>query len=87
VLGLTGVKDKDSFPVIVVANKIDMEYERQVGAHGKRALETVDLVGPRGRSLNFGSLSLTWSACRGTRVGCPHWVPVHRDLGQEPHQR
>ncbi len=25
------VKDKDSFPVIVVANKCDLEYERQVG--------------------------------------------------------
>jgi GTPase KRas protein len=31
-----GVKDKDAFPVIVVANKIDMEYERQVGAHEGR---------------------------------------------------
>lgn len=29
----TGVKDKDSFPVIVVANKADLEYERQVGSH------------------------------------------------------
>ncbi|GAA6003117.1 uncharacterized protein JCM10292_002875 [Rhodotorula paludigena] len=27
------VKDKDSFPVIVVANKADLEYERQVGSH------------------------------------------------------
>ena len=29
------VKDKDSFPVIVVANKCDLEYERQVGNNGK----------------------------------------------------
>lgn len=30
------VKDKDSFPVIVVANKCDLEYERQVGMNGAR---------------------------------------------------
>jgi GTPase KRas protein len=29
------VKDQDSFPVIVVANKCDLEYERQVGMNGK----------------------------------------------------
>ena len=28
------VKDKDYFPVIVVANKCDLEYERQVGMNG-----------------------------------------------------
>lgn len=28
------VKDQDSFPVIVVANKCDLEYERQVGMNG-----------------------------------------------------
>lgn len=28
------VKDKDYFPVIVVANKCDLEYERQVAGHG-----------------------------------------------------
>ena len=28
------VKDKDSFPVILVANKSDLEYERQVGMNG-----------------------------------------------------
>ncbi|KAM0754369.1 ras-domain-containing protein [Meredithblackwellia eburnea MCA 4105] len=32
------VKDKDYFPVIVVANKCDLEYERQVGGHEGRAL-------------------------------------------------
>lgn len=31
------VKDKDYFPVIVVANKCDLEYERQVGSHGEKA--------------------------------------------------
>lgn len=28
------VKDKDSFPVIVVANKCDLEFEREVGMNG-----------------------------------------------------
>ncbi|KAG9128396.1 Ras GTPase, partial [Ceratobasidium sp. 392] len=28
------VKDRDSFPVVVVANKCDLEYERQVGMNG-----------------------------------------------------
>lgn len=32
------VKDKDYFPVILVANKCDLEYERQVGAHEGREL-------------------------------------------------
>jgi len=32
------VKDKDYFPVVVVANKCDLEYERQVGGHEGREL-------------------------------------------------
>ncbi|CEH14610.1 ras protein [Ceraceosorus bombacis] len=32
------VKDKDYFPVIIVANKCDLEYERQVGSHEGREL-------------------------------------------------
>ena len=28
------VKNKDSFPVILIANKCDREYERQVGSNG-----------------------------------------------------
>lgn len=28
------VKDKDTFPVILIANKCDLEYERQVGMNG-----------------------------------------------------
>ncbi|GAA6041088.1 hypothetical protein NBRC10512_005568 [Rhodotorula toruloides] len=32
------VKDKDYFPCIVVANKADLEYERQVGTHEGREL-------------------------------------------------
>ncbi len=29
------VKDKDQFPIVVVANKSDLEYDRQVGQHGE----------------------------------------------------
>ena len=29
------VKDQDQFPVVVVANKCDLEYERQVGMNGE----------------------------------------------------
>ncbi|KZT58132.1 ras-domain-containing protein [Calocera cornea HHB12733] len=32
------VKDADTFPVVIVANKCDLEYERQVGAHEGRDL-------------------------------------------------
>lgn len=28
------VKDKDNFPMILVGNKCDLEYERQVGMNG-----------------------------------------------------
>ena len=28
------VKNQDSFPVILIANKCDLEYERQVGTNG-----------------------------------------------------
>ena len=28
------VKDKDDFPVVLVGNKCDLEYERQVGMNG-----------------------------------------------------
>ena len=32
--GILRVKDQDTFPMIVVANKCDLEYERQVGMNG-----------------------------------------------------
>lgn len=32
------VKDRDYFPIIVVANKCDLEYERQVSGHEGREL-------------------------------------------------
>jgi GTPase KRas protein len=44
------VKDKDSFPVIVVANKCDLEYERQVGMNG-----TPPCLPPGGGLITFPS--------------------------------
>ena len=40
------VKDKDSFPVIVVANKCDLEYERQVGMNGASVCMPGETNGP-----------------------------------------
>jgi len=41
------VKDKDSFPVIVVANKCDLEFERQVGMNGTSHPSSATLPRPR----------------------------------------
>jgi GTPase KRas len=43
------VKDKDSFPVIVVANKCDLEFERQVGMNGNVSSLPSNLSRPRER--------------------------------------
>ena len=40
------VKDKDSFPVLVVANKCDLEYERQVGMNGASVCMPREADGP-----------------------------------------
>lgn len=40
------VKDKDYFPVVVVANKCDLEYERQVGSHGEWIWSTLKRMQP-----------------------------------------
>jgi GTPase KRas protein len=47
------VKDKDFFPVVVVANKCDLEYERQVQPHGTPFLQVyrVRLTWAEGRDL------------------------------------
>jgi GTPase KRas len=37
------VKDMDQFPVIIVANKCDLEYERQVGMNGTLSCQVVRL--------------------------------------------
>ena len=32
------VKDMDQFPVVIVANKCDLEFERQVGMNGAQSI-------------------------------------------------
>ena len=32
------VKDKDNFPMVLIGNKCDLEYERQVGMNGEFGL-------------------------------------------------
>jgi GTPase KRas protein len=32
------VKDKDNFPMILIGNKCDLEYERQVGMNGRLSI-------------------------------------------------
>lgn len=39
------VKDKDNFPMVLVGNKCDLEYERQVGMNGERLSVTVRRMG------------------------------------------
>ena len=49
------VKDKDNFPMVLVGNKCDLEYERQVGMNGEHLnsrngitlQETLRVVRPR----------------------------------------
>lgn len=69
----TGVKDKDYFPVILVANKCDLEYERQVGAHGASGpvLPSRTLLTRR----------------RGTRAGQAVWLSVHRNVRKAASER
>ena len=52
------VKDKDSFPVIVVANKCDLEYERQVGMNGTPPLSSLLAEG----SVDFFQRVATWQS-------------------------
>jgi GTPase SAR1 family protein len=67
------VKDKDFFPVVVVANKCDLEYERQVQPHG----------------MSSSSLKTQFSPDidRGTRLGKAIQRTVYRDFGQTTGQR
>jgi GTPase KRas protein len=47
------VKDRDSYPIIVVANKADLEHERQVSSQGTSfPSEVVGLMGVRGTSVS-----------------------------------
>lgn len=61
------VKDKDYFPVVVVANKCDLEYERQVQPHGQLVKRLMRDTSSRGR---------------GARSRQALQRAVHRDVGQ-----
>jgi GTPase KRas len=62
------VKDHDKVPVIIVANKCDLEYERQVGANGmfkvSQLSQVNDKFSPEGRDLarHFGCKFIETSA-------------------------
>ena len=63
------VKDMDSFPVIIVANKCDLEYERQVGMNGMvfvlkepRHIDLMALTEGRDLAKHFGCKFIETSA-------------------------
>lgn len=60
------VKDQDSFPVIVVANKCDLEYERQVGMNGACPTPNLGLVWCRLNAVR-----------RGPRPREALWLQIH----------
>jgi len=62
------VKDQDSYPVVIVGNKCDLEYERQVGMHGAFILAT---PGSR-KTVDFG-----WHDGRGSRTRRATPLSVH----------
>lgn len=71
------VKDKDYFPVVVVANKCDLEYERQVGSHGALQREESE----------WDPMLMFLRLLRGERTGQALWMPLHRDISQAENQR
>ena len=70
------VKDKDSFPVILIANKCDLEYERQVGMNGTHPSPTGD------GTVTFADRYYH----RGSRPRQTPGVQIHRDICQTTHQ-
>jgi GTPase KRas protein len=57
------VKDRDSYPIIVVANKADLEHERHVSSQGTFPFSPLGMVVLMG--------------CRGTSVSGFVWMQVH----------
>lgn len=88
------VKDKDSFPVIVVANKCDLEYERQVGMNGASVCLSGEMEWARLLCIPAQEIQTdipyshhVWSSCRGPRPGKALWLPLHRDVCKAADQR
>ncbi|KAJ9102880.1 hypothetical protein QFC19_004609 [Naganishia cerealis] len=48
------VKDKDYFPVVVVANKCDLDYDRQVDVQGTLHMSQMWTIAHRGVNVNRG---------------------------------
>jgi GTPase SAR1 family protein len=71
------VKDQDSFPIIVVANNCDLEYERQVGMNGTSIASILSHVDALARAVNVN---------RGPRPRQTFRLPVHRDVNKAAHQ-
>lgn len=67
------VKDQDSFPVVIVANKCDLEFERQVGMNGA----FLYVISRHMRNL---------FPFRGPRPCEALWLQVHRDIGKAENQ-
>ena len=68
------VKDRDSYPIVVVANKSDLEHERQVSTQG------TSLTSPL-------FCSEVPNCCRGKSVSGIIWMQIHRNLSEESHKR
>jgi GTPase KRas protein len=66
------VKDQDSFSIIVVANKCDLEYERQVGMNGRNVSIVVrgtnSAIEGRDLAKHFGCKFIETSAKLGINV-------------------
>ena len=66
------VKDQDNVPVIIVANKRDLEYARQVGANGMFMPSQI--------------LQINVSLSRGTWSCQEFWLQVYRNVSENPDQ-
>lgn len=64
------VKDRDSYPIIVVANKADLEHERQVSSQGliPICLRGIDWLEGRALAASFGCKFIETSAKNRTNV-------------------
>lgn len=72
------VKDKDSFPMVVVGNKCDLEHERKVPYNGRFALHS--------QSRRADPQMLT-NRNRGQGARRFLWLQVPRDVGQDDGKR
>lgn len=67
------MKDKDFFPVVLVANKCDLEYERQVGGHGKSSSDFAQFILHWLRNLLAEHVYLSFYLCAEGRELAKHF--------------